>query len=105
MRFWKKSKVPGFTPPPSYQLVRKKKLGRDPDAQALEDALCLVFLETQLEGVADQLDEDHTVDVLRKSMKKMSPGAIALAGELPLHARGRALLERAATTEDRQEQE
>ena len=29
-------------------LVRKKNLRRDPDVQALEDALCLVFLETQL---------------------------------------------------------
>ena len=81
-------------------LVRKRQLGRDPEVQALEDSLCLVFLETQLEGVADQLEDDHTVDVLRKTMKKMSPEAIALATELPLDPRGRALLARAAKATD-----
>ncbi len=76
-------------------LVRKRRLGRDEEAQALEDALCLVFLETQLGRVAEQLAEAHTVDVLRKSLKKMSPAAIALATELPLDPDGRALLARA----------
>ena len=33
-------------------LVRKRGLGRDPDAQAMEDALCLVFIETQLADFA-----------------------------------------------------
>ena len=33
-------------------LVRKRGLGRDPDAQAMEDALCLVFMETQLADFA-----------------------------------------------------
>jgi hypothetical protein len=81
-------------------LVRKRRLGRDAEAQALEDALCLIFLETQLASVADQLDDDHTVDVLRKSLKKMSAGAIALATELPLTPDGRALLERAVVATD-----
>ena len=81
-------------------LVRKRQLGRDPEVQVLEDALCLIFLETQLESVADQLEDDHTVDVLRKTMKKMSPEAIALGPELPLDPRGRALLARAAQATD-----
>lgn len=81
-------------------LVRKRRLGRDAEAQALEDALCLVFLETQLGGVADQLEADHTVEVLRKTLKKMSPAAIALAQGLPLDPRGRALLARAAVRSD-----
>ncbi len=81
-------------------LVRKRRLGRDAEAQALEDALCLVFLETQLEGVADQLEDDHTIDVLRKTLKKMSAAAIALAAELPMDPRGRALLARAAEATD-----
>jgi len=79
-------------------LVRKRRLGRDAEAQAFEDALCLVFLETQLAQVADQLEDDHTVDVLRKTMKKMSADALALAAGLPLDPRGRALLARAAET-------
>ena len=34
------------------QLVRKHNLKRDPEAQTLEDGLCLVFLETQFSGPA-----------------------------------------------------
>src|SRR6202030_1192786 len=30
-------------------IVRKQHLGDDPDVQALEDAMCLVFLETQFD--------------------------------------------------------
>ena len=65
-------------------LVRKKNLRRDPDAQALEDALCLVFLETQLgEFRAGQPDE-RMADILQKTWRKMSAEARALAIELDL---------------------
>lgn len=77
-------------------LVRKRGLGSDPDVQALEDALCLVFLETQLEAFSEQLaDEPHTLDVIRKTARKMSDAARAYAGTLPLSPTARALLERA----------
>ena len=33
-------------------LVRKRGLGRDPEVKTLEDALCLVFLETQFHDLA-----------------------------------------------------
>ncbi len=77
-------------------IVTKTGLARDRDVQVHEDALCLVFLETQLEGVTDQLGEDKVVDVLVKTLAKMRPEGIAAAIELPLDARGRRLLERAA---------
>lgn len=79
-------------------LVRKQGLerGDDPEVQALEDALCLVFLETQLASTAAKLgDPEKTVDVLRKTAHKMSARALELAGELPLSEAERALLERA----------
>ncbi len=76
-------------------LVRKQGLGRDPEVQVLEDALCLVFLETQFRELAERLEEDKLLDVTRKTLRKMSAGAIARAGELPLDDRSRALLERA----------
>ena len=38
------------------RIVRKENLAGDLDVQALEDALCLVFLETQLHDLARQLD-------------------------------------------------
>ena len=81
-------------------LVRKRGLGtdparRDPEAQTLEDALCLVFLETQLTDLASRHDDEKMIDILRKSAAKMSEQGIAAAGELDLDERGRSLLERA----------
>jgi len=79
-------------------LVRKEGLGRghDTEVQALEDALCLVFLETQLSSTAHKLaDSDKTVDVLRKTARKMSARALELAASLPLSDGERALFERA----------
>jgi hypothetical protein len=76
-------------------LVRKRGLGRDPEAQALEDALCLVFLETQLAEIAARMPDEKLTDVLRKTLRKMSPAARALAAELPLGERERGLLARA----------
>ena len=57
------------------QIVQKHGLGRDPDVQVLEDALCLVFLETQLTDLVEQLPEETMANVLRKTWKKMSEEA------------------------------
>ena len=77
-------------------LVRKKKLGSDPEMQALEDALCLVFLETQLLETARKLDDEaKAIDVLRKTARKMSPRALELAADLPPTDGERELLARA----------
>lgn len=77
-------------------LVCKRGLGRDPEVQALEDALCLVFLETQLAGIAGRLDTSRLEDVLRKTLAKMSPAAVEQARSLPLAGTARELLHRAA---------
>lgn len=77
-------------------LVRKRDLGSDPEAQALEDALCLVFLETQLGALAEKLDPARLQEVLARTLTKMSGAAIDRALELPLAPGHRALLERAA---------
>jgi hypothetical protein len=77
-------------------IIRKQGLGRDPEVQVHEDALCLVFLETQFDALAAQLaDDDKMVDILRKTARKMSPEGLAAAGELPLSAEGAELLGRA----------
>ena len=78
-------------------LVRKKGLGRDPDpdVQALEDALCLVFIETQFRELADRLEPDKMVDVTRKTLVKMSAEAKTLALSLDLPPEDRAVLEQA----------
>ncbi len=76
-------------------LIRKRGLGRDPEVQALEDALCLVFLETQFHDIAARLEEPKLLDVTRKTLRKMSAEAKREALSLPLDASDRALLERA----------
>jgi hypothetical protein len=73
-------------------IVRKRGLGHDDDVQALEDALCLTFLELQLAELAGRTDEPKMIEILRKTMVKMSPEAIRLAGELPLGPEGSRLL-------------
>ena len=78
-------------------LIRRDDLRNDAGAQAVEDAACLVFLETQLASVADRLDHDHLLDVLRKSARKLSPAALAAVADLPLDDAGRALLAEALT--------
>lgn len=76
-------------------LVAKRTPSGDPDAQAHEDALCLVFLELQLDEIASRLGDDKTVAVLKKTLPKMSPQAVEMAAEVGLSDRGRALLHRA----------
>jgi limonene-1,2-epoxide hydrolase len=65
-------------------LVRKDDLGRDDDAQVLEDALCLVFLETQLADLAARLEADTLQRVIAKTARKMSPAGLGLIAEVPM---------------------
>lgn len=65
-------------------LVRRDHLASDAGSQAVEDAACLVFIETQLADIATKLDHDHVIDVIRKTAKKMSPEALAAVAQLPL---------------------
>jgi hypothetical protein len=76
-------------------IVRKERLRSDPDVQALEDALCLVFVETQFGELADQLGEDHMVEVVVKTLRKMSPAGRAAALDLPLDDDARRIVGRA----------
>lgn len=76
-------------------LIQKKDLSRDPEAQALEDAACLVFLEHYAEAFARGRDEAQLVDIVQKTWRKMSPRARELAHALPLAGGVRALVQRA----------
>jgi hypothetical protein len=80
------------------QIVRKERLAADPDVQVHEDALCLVFLETQFDDLAGRLGDEKIVDVLRKTLRKMSSRGIETASGLPLSDRQRGLLERAVVS-------
>jgi len=66
------------------RIIRRRNRAGDPEAQALEDALCLVFFETQLAALAAQLETEKLRDVGIKTLRKMSPRGRELIFELPL---------------------
>jgi hypothetical protein len=66
------------------QIIRKERLKSDPVVQVHEDALCLVFLQTQLGDVAARLGPEKGRDVLTKTVAKMSAKGRAEARALPL---------------------
>ncbi len=76
-------------------IIRKEGLGSDPQVQTHEDALCLVFLETQLAATVDDLGDDKMLDVIRKTAAKMSPAGLAHVADLPMREADRALIGRA----------
>ena len=77
-------------------IVRKQGLGRDPAVQVHEDALCLVFLETQFDELTGQLDDEaKMIEILRKTAAKMSPAGLEAPQELPYSPEGATLLRRA----------
>jgi hypothetical protein len=76
-------------------IVTKRGLGHDHAVQVHEDALCLVFLETQLDELADRMGDDKTIDVLQKTAKKMSAAGLEAARGLRFSPSAAALLGRA----------
>jgi hypothetical protein len=67
--------------------VSKSGLKTNPGTQALEDAACLVFLEKEIAAFAAQhadYPREKLVDIIRKTWRKMSPRAHALALSLSL---------------------
>jgi Domain of unknown function (DUF4202) len=77
------------------ELNLKKNFPADADARTLEDALCLVFLEFQLIGLAAKTAEDKTINALQKSWGKMTEVARAEALKLNYGKREKTLLQRA----------
>ena len=73
----------------------KKDFPKDPDSRVLEDALCLVFLEHQLAGLAIKTSEEKVINALRKSWEKMTPAAHANALELNYGPKEKAMLKKA----------
>lgn len=72
-----------------YTWVSKTALKTNPGTQALEDAACLVFLENEIGDFAAQhadYPREKFIEILRKTWKKMSPRAHALALALLLPA-------------------
>ena len=77
------------------RIIRKESIKTDAATQTHEDALCLTFLQTQFSELADKLGDDKTVDVVRKTLVKMSDAGRTQALGLVLDPAERALVERA----------
>ena len=62
-------------------LVRKEGLKQEEDeeTQVLEDVACLVFLDDRLEEFEKEHDEAKVVEILKKTLLKMSPAGMELA--------------------------
>ena len=84
-------------------LIRKERMKSDPDAQALEDVVALVFLENYLEDfVATHADYDEAkfVDILQKTARKMSArGRAAAVTEISVPQALRAVIANAMKAE------
>lgn len=77
-------------------IVRKQGLGRDPEVQVFEDALCLVFLETQFAELRERLADDaRLAEVVRKTAAKMSAAARGHVRDLSLPEGDLACIEQA----------
>ena len=80
---------------PVRRIMGKRELSQDPESQTLEDALCLVFLETQFADLRAKEPDDKMIEILRKTWQKMSTAGRAEALKLPLDKGERRLLEQA----------
>lgn len=65
-------------------LVLKKALTTDPETQMLEDCACLVFLAHEFAAFVPTQERAKLVEIVRKTWRKMSERAHALALTVPL---------------------
>ena len=77
------------------KLLLLKKPQADAETQLLEDVACLVFIEFYLAGFAVKHDDDKVVEILRKTLKKMSDVAKDAIRDVRIPPRVGSLIERA----------
>lgn len=77
------------------QINLKQGLHVNADVQTMEDALCLSFLEHELEAFAQQHPEPKVVDIIAKTWRKMSARGRQAALTLPLGEHAGALVKQA----------
>ena len=76
-------------------LVHKRNFPRNADGRVLEDALCLVFLETQFAETTAKTGDEKMIGILQKTWRKMTPQAHQIALTIPMTTECRALVEKA----------
>lgn len=76
-------------------LLMKKRLKSDPQAQTLEDVACLVFLENYFVAFAKDHDEAKLVTILQRTWRKMSEQGHEAALRIDLPADAKAIVAKA----------
>jgi hypothetical protein len=77
------------------ELNLKLDIRHDPETQVLEDALCLVFLQSQFAELSEKTEQTKFVEIIQKTWKKMSSKGREMALELDLDEATRRLIEQA----------
>jgi len=78
-------------------LLLKKQLHQNPDTQLIEDVICLVFVEYYLDDFAKQHSEEKMINILRKTLKKISPRGIEEALKINMTDQVKQLILQAAS--------
>ena len=67
------------------RLIRKEDLGKDEETQLIEDAACITFVKYYLSSFSKDKTKDKLIDILKKTLLKMSDKAIGIlvGSELP----------------------
>ncbi|UKM64434.1 DUF4202 domain-containing protein [Flavobacteriaceae bacterium GSB9] len=76
-------------------LINKKLIKKNEESQALEDTICLVFLDYYFEEFAQKHEDEKVIDILKKTWVKMSDKGHAEALKLPFSEKGLALVKQA----------
>lgn len=76
-------------------LIVKQRMKTDPESQALEDVVCLVFMEHYFEDFSVKHESEKVIDIIRKTWKKMSDSARKLAIAMELSHEAGQLISRA----------
>ncbi len=76
-------------------IVLKKLIKKNEESQALEDTICLVFLDYYFEEFAEKHADEKVIDILQKTWVKMSSEGHAAALKLPFSEKSLALVQKA----------
>ncbi|MEO9571835.1 MAG: DUF4202 domain-containing protein [Polaribacter sp.] len=77
------------------KIILKKLLKKNEEAQALEDTICLVFLDYYFEEFAAKHTDEKVIDILKKTWIKMSKKGHKAALTLPFSDKSLALVKKA----------
>jgi hypothetical protein len=83
------------------KLLRKQGLGRDPETQILEDCACLVFIEMFYMDFAPTQDREKMIDIVQKTLRRMSESAKEHAMKLPAAVHVAKLLESSSASQEK----